>query len=151
MKIVETHSHLHGLEFLQVNKPQLWEEICSLMEAASLPIELTDRLINSEDQWADVLLDHDWTAHSTGCFVKDRVALQILPKTTESKPSSVYGTCFSAYIEDQIDVGIEILPMKTMQSQMSSGVAYYEGELYNVVRNGRGVPAVPLVILGIDA
>lgn len=152
MKIVETHSHLHGLEFLQVNKPHLWKEVCSLMKATSLLNELTnDRLINSEDQWADILLDHEWTSHGTGRFVKDRVALQILPKTTESKPSSVYGVCLSAYIEDQIDVGIEVLPMKSMQSQMSSGVAYYEGELYNVVRNGRGVPAVPLVILGIEA
>jgi hypothetical protein len=32
---------------------------------------------------------------------------------------------------------------------MSSGIAYYEGELYNVVRQGRGVPAVPLIIIGI--
>ncbi len=37
-----------------------------------------------------------------------------------------------------------------MQTLMSSGIAYYEGELYNVIRNGRGVPAVPLVILGIE-
>jgi len=41
--------------------------------------------------------------------------------------------------------------MKSLQSQMSSGVAYYEGELYNVIRQGRGVPAVPLVLVGIDA
>jgi hypothetical protein len=46
-------------------------------------------------------------------------------------------------------VGVEILPMKSLQSQMSSGVAYYEGEFYNVVRQGRGVPAVPLIIIGI--
>jgi len=26
---------------------------------------------------------------------------------------------------------------------------YYEGELYNIIRNGRGVPAVPLVIVGV--
>lgn len=26
---------------------------------------------------------------------------------------------------------------------------YYEGDLYNVVRQGRGVPAVPLVIVGV--
>lgn len=44
----------------------------------------------------------------------------------------------------------EILPMKSLQSQMSSGVAYYEGEFYNVVRQGRGVPAVPLVLIGIE-
>ena len=54
------------------------------------------------------------------------------------------------YVGDKIDVGIEILPMKTLQSEMSSGVSYYEGELYNVVRQGRGVPAVPLIIIGIE-
>ena len=32
---------------------------------------------------------------------------------------------------------------------MSSGPGYYEGEIYNVIRNGRGVPGVPLVIVGI--
>ncbi|MDO8670525.1 MAG: hypothetical protein Q7O66_03735 [Dehalococcoidia bacterium] len=30
-----------------------------------------------------------------------------------------------------------------------SRTSYYEGELYNVIRQGRGVPAVPLVIIGI--
>ena len=54
------------------------------------------------------------------------------------------------YVRDQIDVGIEILAMKSLPSDMSSGPAYYEGELYNIVRNGRGVPAVPLVLLGVE-
>ncbi len=53
------------------------------------------------------------------------------------------------YVGDFIDVGIEILPMKDLQSQMSSGVPYYEGEFYNVIRQGRGVPAVPLILIGI--
>ena len=53
------------------------------------------------------------------------------------------------YVRDEIDVGIEILPMKAMQQHMSSGPGYFEGELYNVSRNGRGVPAVPLVIVGL--
>ena len=37
------------------------------------------------------------------------------------------------------------------QSQMSPGVSCYEGALYNVIRQGRAVPAVPLVIAGIEA
>ena len=52
-------------------------------------------------------------------------------------------------VSENMDVGIEILPMKSLQSEMSSGVPYYEGEFYNVIRQGRGVPAVPLIILGI--
>ena len=54
------------------------------------------------------------------------------------------------YVRDQIDVGIEILAMKSLQSSMSSGPGYYEGELYNIIRNGRGVPAVPLVLVGVE-
>jgi hypothetical protein len=53
------------------------------------------------------------------------------------------------FVGDIIDVGVEILPMKTLQARMSSGVGYYEGELYNVIRQGRGVPAVPLVLIGV--
>ena len=48
-----------------------------------------------------------------------------------------------------IDVGIEILPMKELQSEMSSGVAYYERDLLNIIRQGRGIPAVPLVLIGV--
>lgn len=48
-----------------------------------------------------------------------------------------------------IDVGIEILPMKELERQMSSGVPYYERDLLNVVRQGRSVPAVPLVLVGV--
>lgn len=54
-----------------------------------------------------------------------------------------------AYVGDKIDVGIEIVPMKVLSENMSSGVAYYERELYNVIRQGRGVPAVPLVLIGV--
>ena len=38
---------------------------------------------------------------------------------------------------------------KELQSEMASGVGYNEGELYNLVREGRGVPAVPLVLIGV--
>jgi len=55
------------------------------------------------------------------------------------------------YVGDRIDVGVEILPMNLFKARSSSGVAYYEGEFYNIVRQGRGVPAVPLVLIGIEA
>ena len=48
-----------------------------------------------------------------------------------------------------IDVGIEILPMKELEGEMSSGVAYYERDLLNIIRQGRGIPAVPLVLIGV--
>lgn len=83
-------------------------------------------------------------------FVKDRVAIEV----QFGKYAFVAYDLFvkhnmAFYVSDKIDVGIEILPMKELQLEMSSGVPYYERELYNVIRQGRGVPAVPLVIIGI--
>jgi hypothetical protein len=39
--------------------------------------------------------------------------------------------------------------MKELPAEMSLGVAYYEGKLYNLLRQGRGSPAVPLVLIGV--
>ncbi len=84
-------------------------------------------------------------------FVKDRVAVEVQFGKYAFVAYDLFVKHLAFYVGDRIDVGIEILPMKSLQSQMSSGVAYYEGEFYNVVRQGRGVPAVPLVLIGIEA
>lgn len=84
-------------------------------------------------------------------FVKERVAVEVQFGKYAFVAYDLFVKHLAFYVGDRIDVGIEILPMKALQSQMSSGVAYYEGEFYNVVRQGRGVPAVPLVLVGIEA
>lgn len=83
-------------------------------------------------------------------FVKDRVALEVQFGKYSFVAYDLFVKHLAFYVRDQIDVGIEILAMKSMQRGMSSGPGYYEGELYNVIRNGRGVPSVPLVIVGIE-
>jgi hypothetical protein len=84
-------------------------------------------------------------------FMKNRVAVEVQFGEYAFVAYDLFVKHLAFYVGDRIDVGIEILPMKSLQSQMSSGVAYYEGEIYNVVRQGRGVPAVPLVVVGIEA
>jgi L-rhamnose mutarotase len=83
-------------------------------------------------------------------FVKDRVAIEVQFGKYSFVAYDLFVKHLAFYVQDKIDVGIEILPMKALQVQMSSGVAYFEGELYNVIRQGRGVPAVPLVLIGIE-
>lgn len=83
-------------------------------------------------------------------FVKDRVAIEVQFGKYSFVAYDLFVKHLAFYVGDYIDVGIEILPMKSLQSQMSSGPSYYEGELYNVIRQGRGVPSVPLIILGIE-
>lgn len=201
MRIVETYSHLNGLEYLLVHKPELWEEIKSViitldsekcktkiseektMKGRLLysPIEMniafkellrkrewcesrvsywvtkSERLIRktltlSPEEQKNEIVEAGETpifSYNQTDFVKERIAVEVQFGKYSFVAYDLFVKHLAFYIGDKIDVGIEILPMKELQSQMSSGVAYYEGELYNVVRQGRGVPAVPLVIVGI--
>lgn len=83
-------------------------------------------------------------------FVKERVAIEVQFGKYSLVAYDLFVKHLAFFVGDKIDVGIEVLPMKSLQREMSSGVSYYEGELYNVIRQGRGVPAVPLVLIGIE-
>lgn len=82
-------------------------------------------------------------------YVKERIAVEVQFGKYAFVAYDLFVKHLAFFVGDVIDVGIEILPMKELQQQMSSGVGYYEGELYNLVREGRGVPAVPLVLIGV--
>jgi len=84
-------------------------------------------------------------------FVKSRVALEIQFGKYAFVAYDLFVKHLAFYVRDEIDVGVEVLPMKSLQQHMSSGPGYYEGELYNIIRNGRGVPAVPLVLIGVES
>ncbi len=83
-------------------------------------------------------------------FVKNRIAVEVQFGKYSFIAYDLFVKHLAFYVGDAIDVGIEILPMKVMQSQMSSGPGYYEAALYDLARQGRGVPAVPLVMIGIE-
>jgi hypothetical protein len=59
------------------------------------------------------------------------------------------------YTGGVINVGIEVLPMKSMAADpsggrlLSTGIAYFEGEVYNILRHGRNSPPVPLLVIGV--
>lgn len=202
MKIVEKYSHLNGLEFLLVHKPELWQEIESVIHSIDAekcktkiskektksgkllysPIDLNaifkeklyelkweesrvsywvtkdERLIRKtiampSDMQKQEIEKQNETAifsYNQTDFVKNRVAIEVQFGKYSFVAYDLFVKHLAFYVGDKIDVGIEILPMKSLQSEMSSGVSYYEGELYNVVRQGRGVPAVPLIIIGIE-
>jgi len=202
MKIVETYSHLNGLEYLLVHKPNLWKEIQNVITYVDAekcktkvskektmkgkllysPIEMNSifKKLLRKKKWEESRVSY-WVTKSEKLirktlslspeeqkkvikeageipifsynqtdFVKDRVAIEVQFGKYSFVAYDLFVKHLAFYIGNYIDVGIEILPMKSLQSRMSSGVAYYEGEFYNVVRQGRGIPAVPLIIIGIE-
>ncbi len=201
MKIIETYSHLNGLEFLLVHKKSLWKEIQQVINRIDAKscrnkvskektmkgkILYSPKEMNAEFSrhlnklgWIESRVSYWVTkneklirrtmnmepgkqkeeieaegetpifSYNQTDFVKDRIAIEVQFGKYSFVAYDLFVKHLAFYVGDQIDVGIEILPMKALQTEMSSGVGYYEGEFYNVIRQGRGVPAVPLVLIGI--
>lgn len=202
MKIVQTYSHLNGLEYLLVHKKKLWTEVREVIqlvdgEACKTKVSKEKTMsgqmlyspIDMNKAFSNLLIKRNWSesrvnywvtkserlirqtlsksaeeqkseieaagetpifSYNQTDFVKDRVALEVQFGKYSFVAYDLFVKHLAFYVRDQIDVGIEILAMKSLQSHMSSGPGYYEGELYNIIRNGRGVPAVPLVLIGVD-
>lgn len=202
MKIVQTYSHLNGLEYLMVHKKGLWKEVQQVIREVdgnacktkvskekTMSGEVLYSPIDMNKSFSGLLAKQGWSesrvsywvtknerlirqtltktaaeqkaeieaagekpifSYNQTDFVKDRVAIEVQFGKYSFVAYDLFVKHLAFYVRDQIDVGIEILAMKSLQSNMSSGPGYYEGELYNIIRNGRGVPAVPLVIIGVE-
>lgn len=83
-------------------------------------------------------------------FVKERAAVEVQFGKYPFIAYDMFVKHMAFFVGNEIDVGLEILPMKSLQAEMSSGPGYYESALYDLVRQGRGVPAVPLVLMGVE-
>jgi hypothetical protein len=202
LRLEETYSHLNGWEFLKVHKPDLWDEVVSVIETVDAsvcktkvsrekrtsgkqlysPIDMNAafKKLLSEAEWVESRVSYWVTrneklirrtlslpvkeqkrqieaagdeaiySYNQTDFITDRVAVEVQFGKYAFVAYDLFVKHLAFYVGDRIDCGIEILPMKSLQQEMSSGVPYYEGELYNVLRQGRGVPAVPLVLVGVS-
>ncbi len=83
-------------------------------------------------------------------FVKDRVAVEVQFGKYFSVAYDLHVKHTFFYLRNDIDVGIEIIPTKAMCLKMDTGVAWFENEVANVIREGRSNPTVPIVMLGIE-
>ena len=178
MRIADKHSHLNGLEYLLIQASSRWEEVVDAIAEMRFDVKKTlviagtcgntkaiyptTKLLRTFER---VLVGNSWTSANrpsteltdevsakafVSSFLKDRVAVSIhLTDSWELRPE-IHARHLALFIKDVIDVGIEIVPTKTLHDEMSSGVPYYEGDLYNLIREGRGVPGVPLVLVGIE-
>ena len=88
-------------------------------------------------------------------FVKDKVAVEVQFGEHAIDAFGILAKHLLFYSGGIINVGVEILPMKAMLRdpaggrQMSTGIAYFEGEVYNILRHGRSSPPVPLLVIGV--
>jgi hypothetical protein len=202
MRIAQIHSHLNGLEWLQVHHPEILKEIKGVIgkidatahrnkiskekgmkgKALYAPIEINQEFKKLFDKlrWNEsrttYWVTEDYSlirktmllpppqqkeqieaagkraifSYNQTDFVKSRIAVEVQFGKYSFIAYDLFVKHLAFYVGDAIDLGVEILPMKVMQEQMSSGPGYYEGALYDLARQGRGVPAVPLIMIGIE-
>jgi hypothetical protein len=183
MKIVQTYSHLNGLEYLLVHKKRLWNEVRSVIQSVdgnacktkvskekTMSGELLYSPVDMNSAFSRLLVERGWSesrvnywvtkserlirqtlyksadeqkaeiesagetpifSYNQTDFVRDRVAIEVQFGKYSFVAYDLFVKHLAFFVRDQIDVGIEILAMKSMQSRMSSGPGYYEGELYH--------------------
>ena len=83
-------------------------------------------------------------------FVKDRVAVEVQFGKYFSVAYDLHVKHTFFFLRNDIDVGIEIIPTRKMCLKMDTGVAWFENEVANVIREGRSNPTVPIVMVGIE-
>ena len=135
--------HQHGW---QESRTSYWVTEDAELIRATMDLPPKDQKLQIEAAGKKPIFSYNQTD-----FVKDRIAVEVQFGKYAFVAFDLFVKHMAFYMGNLIDVGVEILPMKALQAEMSSGVGYYEGELYNLIRQGRGVPAVPLVMIGVES
>lgn len=143
-------NHLFKKEFVKSG----WEER-RINYYVNSDIKTTQEIVNIQDaeKQRKIIESNGYRAYRTYNqvdFVKEGVAIEVQFGKYFSVQYDLHVKHTFFYGRGDIDVGIEIIPMHSLMSNMSSGVAWYENELTNILREGRSNPSVPIVLIGIE-
>ena len=83
-------------------------------------------------------------------FFKNKIAVEVQFGKYSFVAYDFFVKHMAFFISRDINVGVEIIPTDKMLQSMDSGPANYEGEIFNLYRQGRNTPAVPLWVLGVE-
>ena len=114
-------------------------------------VDAIERMNYSEQREYLESLGHPLVSSSTQTdSIKQRVAVEVQLGNYFAVTYDLFVKHFSFFNCGVIDVGVEIVPTKELQAEMSSGPPFFEKEVHNVLRHGRSSPAVPVWMIGIS-
>ena len=134
--------------------PQNWHKLKTYYYVTE-DINIAREIANIRDKeiQKQIIQDNGLNAYRTNNevdFVKERVALEVQFGKYFSVAYDLHVKHTFFYLRNDIDVGIEIIPTKKMRLKMDTGVAWFENEVANIIREGRSNPLVPIVLIGIE-
>lgn len=141
-------------EFERILNPQGWQSVVTrYFVADSIDVEREVVNIRDKDEQRKAIEGQGANAYQTNNqvdFVKNRIAVEVEFGKYFSVAYDLHVKHTFFFLRDDIDVGIEIIPTRKMCLKMDTGVAWFENEVANVIREGRSNPAVPIVMIGIE-
>jgi hypothetical protein len=177
MKVVEEFSHKGGREFIREKFPREMDEIYQIISKVDLngyktktsrektmlgkmlysPVEL-NKAFKSEFEslgWSSHERNRIYLPFGKGAFremdfIKNRLGVEV---QFGKYAFMAYNVCAKMTIfhnKGFIDAGVEIVPMKRMVDEMSSGVSYFEQIKWDLEARGVADIDIPVIIMGID-
>ena len=122
-----------------------------LTEDANLTSTMIDEGMSLKEQ-IDFMNSKDkefYKGHTEADFFKNRVSIEVQFGKYSFVQYDMFVKHAADYMHNRIDLGIEIVPMKSLEKEMSSGPSNYERNLHELLRQGRIFPPVPLILVGI--
>ncbi len=141
-------------EFEKFLFPREWQsQKTSYYVTGDLTVAREISRVRDKEKQASIIKEHGLVPLSTNNqvdFVKERVAVEVQFGKYFSVAYDLHVKHTFFFLRDDIDVGIEIIPTREMMRRMDTGIAWFENEVANVIREGRSNPSVPLVIIGVE-
>lgn len=116
--------------------------------------ELTKRIIDQPKERQKEMIEEAGEealpTYNSADFKKGRVSVEVQFGKYAFVQFDLFVKHAADYMRDRIDLGIEIVPMKALEREMSSGPSFYEKNLNEILRQGRIFPPVPLILIGVQ-
>jgi len=177
MKVVEEFSHKGGKEFIRDKFPGEMDEIYQIISRVDLnsyrtkvsrektmpgtmlysPIEL-NKAFKREFEflgWSSykhnrIVLPFGNRAFREMDFIKNKLGVEVQFGKYAFMAYNVSAKMTIFHNKGFIDAGVEIVPMKRMADEMSSGVSYFEQIKWDLEARGVADIDIPVIIMGID-
>jgi len=129
-------------------KPDLYSFVMSADE--NYTRELIKLSYAEQTELAKISAQETHRGSNRADFSKNRVSLEVQFGKYSFVQFDMFVKHSANYMQNKIDLGIEIVPMKKMEKLMSSGPPAYEKHLHEILRQGRIFPPVPLILIGVE-
>ncbi len=177
MRVVEEFDHKGGKEFISEKFPRELEEIYEVISRVDLskyrtkvskektmlgkllysPTELNEAFKREFEslKWSSHEQNRIYLPFGNGAFremdfIKNRLGVEVQFGKYAFMAYNVSAKMTIFHNKGFIDAGVEIVPMKNMADQMSTGVSYFEQIKWDLETRGVADIDIPVIIMGID-